>query len=273
MQPEAVLKNLGLTDYEVKAYLALLKLGLATAENISEVGNIPLPRVYDTLEELKNKGFVLISKTRPKRFKPLSVDKALKNLIDVRKSEDDHKLKELEQATKVAIGALINVEKIEIPEEGWDVWSTERRTNITKMLDEQRKMAKKEVLVFSGDMSWIYEISSMVMDLRKRGIEIKAIVSDPKESKDLKQVIKNINAGKKLGIKVKTGYPGVVRGHVIDGKIAAINVVMSKEGLNMPQEGLPGNDFSRKYEMIVSNNPVLVSVFKENFQFWWKTLR
>jgi len=66
---EELLRDFGLTEYEIKAFVTLLKLKVATAEQISEVGNIPLPRVYDTLSELKNKGFVLISKTRPKRFK------------------------------------------------------------------------------------------------------------------------------------------------------------------------------------------------------------
>ena len=272
MQPENLLKSFGLTDYEARAYLTLLKLGMATAENISEAGKIPLPRVYDTLEELKNKGFVLISKARPKKFKPLPIDKALKNLIDIKKNEANNKIEELERTIKTAVETFSKVERIELPQEKWDVWSMEKRTNITKMLDEQKKMAKSEVLAFSGDMSWIHETASIVKDLIKHGVKIRTIVSDPKKSKDSKQVLRNIRAGEKLGIKVKVGYPGITRGHVIDDKVVAINVEISKEGVNVPQHGLPGSDFSRKYEMIVSNNPVLVSSFKENFEFWWKQL-
>jgi len=80
MEDEAILlKEMGLTEYETKSYLTLLKLGIATAEQISEAASIPLPRVYDTLVELQKKGFVLISKGRPKKFKPNPPKKALKN--------------------------------------------------------------------------------------------------------------------------------------------------------------------------------------------------
>ncbi len=273
MQPEAVLKSFGLTDYETRAYLTLLKLGLATAENISEVGNIPLPRVYDTVTELQRKGFVLISKTRPKKFKPLPVDKALKNFIDIQKNDMQYELKKLEDGVKAAVDSLnSDVEKIEVPEGKWDIWAMEKRSNITKILDDQKKIAKKEILVFSGDMSWVREptFNSIVKDLIKKGVKIRTVVSDPKGKIE---VLKNIQRAKQLGIKIKIGYLGLVRGHVIDDKVAAVNIEISKEGLNVPMYGLPGSDYERKYEMVIFNNPVLISAFKENFEFWWQNLK
>ncbi len=72
---KAMLKNLGLTEYEAKAYVTLVKFGTLTAEKISEMGKIPLPRVYDTIAELHKKGFVLVGNTRPKKFKAVEIKK------------------------------------------------------------------------------------------------------------------------------------------------------------------------------------------------------
>ncbi|MBI4257794.1 MAG: TrmB family transcriptional regulator [Thaumarchaeota archaeon] len=46
-----------LSLYETKVYLALLK-GTMSANQVSQASRVPLPRVYDTLRSLEEKGFV-----------------------------------------------------------------------------------------------------------------------------------------------------------------------------------------------------------------------
>jgi sugar-specific transcriptional regulator TrmB len=58
---ERVLKKLrrvGLTEYEAKAYLALLNVHLSTAMQASEKSGVPRTRIYSVLESLKEKGWV-----------------------------------------------------------------------------------------------------------------------------------------------------------------------------------------------------------------------
>ena len=105
-QPETLLRTFGLTEYEVKAYTTLIKLGFATAEQISEAGNIPLPRVYDTLIELQKKGFAFISKTRPKKFKPIDPEKALKTLLEFHRIEHNERLSKLKSTIPNLIKSL-----------------------------------------------------------------------------------------------------------------------------------------------------------------------
>ncbi|MFB6219023.1 MAG: helix-turn-helix domain-containing protein, partial [Halobacteriaceae archaeon] len=45
----ADLGDLGLSEYESRAYRALLRTGPATAEELSEESGVPMGRVYDVL--------------------------------------------------------------------------------------------------------------------------------------------------------------------------------------------------------------------------------
>jgi sugar-specific transcriptional regulator TrmB len=54
---ELLRRPFGLTAYETRAYIALLRNSL-TVSQIAESARIPRPRVYDTLRTLEEKGFV-----------------------------------------------------------------------------------------------------------------------------------------------------------------------------------------------------------------------
>ncbi len=267
---ENLLREFGLTEYEVRAFITLLKLKVATAEQISEVGNIPLPRVYDTLTELKNKGFVLISKTRPKKFKLTSPGEALSNLIKIKRNTFEESAKNLEKNIKEVNKILSEIQTIETPkEELFTIWSTEKRRNIIKNMQDLGESAAKEILIFSGDFSWLAEVASYLRKAIKRGVKVKAIVFDPLDSKEIQ---KNIRLAEKIGISVKKGYTGMLRGQVIDSKSAYIAVKTSNRGTNLIEGGRPGTEGESKYELMVFNDPSLVSAFKENFNFWWNKL-
>ena len=267
MEAENLLREFGLTEYEIKAYMSLLKLGVATADQISNMGNIPLPRVYDTLVELQKKGFVLISKGRPKKFKPIDPKKSLKSLIDLKKKDFEKQIGSLKNDVNKIVKDLDNIQTVNSNQEKYDIWSTEKRSNIGKLLDQQKKMASKEILIFSGDMSWISEIMPIIKQSTKRGVKMRAIVHKPEN----KKWTKNIRMAKKAGINVKIGYTGLMRGHVIDDKTISIAIKQSDTEKNN-MNGEPGSDMLSKYELLTSNNPILVSMFKENFEFWWGKL-
>jgi hypothetical protein len=44
-----ILRELGLTEYETRAYLSLLEKGATTASKVSEHANVPYSKNYDTL--------------------------------------------------------------------------------------------------------------------------------------------------------------------------------------------------------------------------------
>ncbi len=63
------LKRIGLTEYEAKAYLALLNTHLSTATQVSDKSGVPRTRIYNVLESLAQKGWVRIYSGVPLLFK------------------------------------------------------------------------------------------------------------------------------------------------------------------------------------------------------------
>jgi sugar-specific transcriptional regulator TrmB len=63
------LLQLGLTEYEAKAYTALLNTHLCTATQTSEKSGVPRTRIYQVLESLQQKGWVRVYSGVPLLFK------------------------------------------------------------------------------------------------------------------------------------------------------------------------------------------------------------
>ena len=55
---ELKLKDIGLTDYESKVYLALLEIGEGTSGEIINKAGIHTGKIYEILASLKNKGLI-----------------------------------------------------------------------------------------------------------------------------------------------------------------------------------------------------------------------
>jgi len=76
-EAKAVLREIGLTSYETRAYLVLLEKGVMTASKISEQGGVPYSKIYETLNSLVRKGWVRAEGGRPRRYYPKSPSEAL----------------------------------------------------------------------------------------------------------------------------------------------------------------------------------------------------
>ncbi|MDX1612055.1 MAG: helix-turn-helix domain-containing protein, partial [Candidatus Thermoplasmatota archaeon] len=64
------LMTLGLTDYQARAYGALVGMGTATASEIAEAGNIPRSKVYSVLDDLVRDTWASVEAGRPKVYRP-----------------------------------------------------------------------------------------------------------------------------------------------------------------------------------------------------------
>ncbi len=75
------LRNIGLTEYEAKAYVALLGTHMCTATQVSDKSGVPRTKIYVVLESLQQKGWVRIISGVPLLFKavdPLVVFERIK---------------------------------------------------------------------------------------------------------------------------------------------------------------------------------------------------
>ena len=76
-----VLKLLGLTEYESKAYLALVRAGVADAKTIAETSGVPRTRIYDVIHSLERRNLIQeVSSGRPTKYSPLPVEATLDEL-------------------------------------------------------------------------------------------------------------------------------------------------------------------------------------------------
>ena len=63
------LEALGLTGKESRAYLALLRNGVSTAQQVSGLLDVQYPAVYRILQSLQSKGWIEVSRERPNRYR------------------------------------------------------------------------------------------------------------------------------------------------------------------------------------------------------------
>jgi sugar-specific transcriptional regulator TrmB len=57
--------RLGLTEYEARAYVAIVSIGEGGISDISQQSGIPRSRVYDIMDRLATKGFVEVGAMKP----------------------------------------------------------------------------------------------------------------------------------------------------------------------------------------------------------------
>ncbi|QLK24652.1 TrmB family transcriptional regulator [Natrinema zhouii] len=94
------LEELGLTEYESRCLVALVRISKGTAKEISQVADIPRSRVYDTIERLERKGLVSVQQTEPREYKAVSVETACRRLredFDSRINAAENALGQLEE--------------------------------------------------------------------------------------------------------------------------------------------------------------------------------
>lgn len=105
----AVLKDIGLTDNEIKIYLLLLQTGSSTAYDIAKRSGIYRAHVYDKLEQLMDKGLVThvykgskkyFHATHPSKMNQLLEDK--KREIEMQEKQLQAVLPKLEALTKLS---------------------------------------------------------------------------------------------------------------------------------------------------------------------------
>jgi len=90
---------LGLTEYESKCYLAMLRKQSSTASELAKLSGIPRTRVYDVLERLAQSGMCVELLGRERKFQAVPPEVALQRLLDHQKAEFDSKEKLIQTLT------------------------------------------------------------------------------------------------------------------------------------------------------------------------------
>src|SRR5213592_3506170 len=73
------LKDFGLTEYEVKAYVSLVESGVLAASELSRSASIPYSKIYEILGNLERKGWVETEQGRPSKYYPKAPSTAMES--------------------------------------------------------------------------------------------------------------------------------------------------------------------------------------------------
>lgn len=241
-----VLHEIGMTEYETKAYLTLLEHGAMTASEVSDFGIIPYSKVYETLNSLERKGWVEVERGRPSRYFPKAPTEALEaarlRLEDMINSWKHVVINELQPL----------YEKRELLEKP-DIWILRGEFSIMAKLREMLHVSKSELLIaiptFAKD--FVNASLSILSQIKERGVNVKIMVSG-------KWSVKEQNLVEDARIRDNLFGGGVI----VDGKEALLF--------------LGEADIKRSYSgllVIWSNHIGLVKFAREYFQLLWDTAK
>lgn len=94
----ASLRDLGLSEYESRAYQSLLQTGPTTAKELSRTSDVPMGRIYDVLNSLDSQRLVRSqSASRPKKYAAVEPGKALERLLESKEAALANQLDQYEE--------------------------------------------------------------------------------------------------------------------------------------------------------------------------------
>lgn len=129
------LKTLGLSDYEARAYSALVMHDHAEAKELIDFLGISKPSVYESLQKLEDMGLVVIANSKPATYKAISPEIAIKMLMDVHEKAAAESLESLKELEKEKIGST----------EADSLWSIYGKANVEYKVEEILKKATVSV--------------------------------------------------------------------------------------------------------------------------------
>jgi sugar-specific transcriptional regulator TrmB len=85
----AVLAEIGLTQYERQALVALMVRGVADAATLCREGDVPSSKIYRAMEKLAELGLVQIQASRPRLFAALPPDAVVERVSEIARARAD----------------------------------------------------------------------------------------------------------------------------------------------------------------------------------------
>jgi sugar-specific transcriptional regulator TrmB len=234
-----VLREMGLTDYETRAYLALLERGVLTASQISEEANVPYSKVYETLTSLERKGWIEMERGRPGRYYP----KAPSDALATARMQLEEKLKDWERTIFSELQPFF--EKREIREKP-DIWILRGEISTVAKLREMLDNVKSELMVAAPTLPKALVDLVVPFLQRLKTTNVKILFMIPKQNTSW-----NIAELEKIGeVRVRDQMFG--GGVIADGKEAILFLGEEKQTL-----------------VIWSNHIGLIQFAKDYFQYLW----
>lgn len=178
----ASLKELGLSEYEARAYRSLLEAGPTTAKELSNESGVPMGRIYDVLKSIEENALVRTqAASRPKQYVAVEPSTALDRLLAARKRELDERAEQYETAADELVGELSR----EGPAGGTFRSTAVGPTESIELLLELVSASENRILVaLSGEAAAFFDSEEIgtrsldaLVDATERGVEFELLVA------------------------------------------------------------------------------------------------
>jgi sugar-specific transcriptional regulator TrmB len=222
-QVKYILSDMGLNEYQSSALSHLLHLGESKASTLSKASGVPSARIYGVLEELSQKGLIIVKPGRPTLYSPMSPEEVSDALIADTRQEIRRRLTFIESYRDEFLTATK-----EIYLQGGTIKSRPPLLRIVSMgdvsLEETRKLfrsATSKIIILTRAMEYYSNVISELSDALSRNVSISILMrskdsldeSDVKKRNDIvDKICKEL--GNTVEIKVSNEVP--LRGCIID---------------------------------------------------------
>lgn len=181
------MENLGLTGYEIKAYVTLLNEGSLTAQELSNKSKVPYSKIYEVLDKLEEKGWIEADSSRPTKFYPKSPTTAL----EATRLRFENQLKENENLVLNELTSLY--EKTGIKEKP-EIWVIRGVFNIITRIKEVIEKSRDELLIALPSVAEevAKELQPLLRMLYEKGVKIYVLASE-NTSKDIIKALSRVS--------------------------------------------------------------------------------
>lgn len=172
----SALRILGLTEYESRIYLVLVKTGPIKAGELSFFGQVPRTKTYGAIRELERKGLLRIIPGKPELYAPASPSEVLMPLV-TKLNKDVKATEELVHSLTLTFESNKYVKR-EVPKEADEFWELEGRRNIFNKLNQIMTDASKSINYCTSASGLIraYKAHSEILDnVAKKGATVRMV--------------------------------------------------------------------------------------------------
>lgn len=246
---EQLLKQVGFSEKEAKVYLASLALGKDTAFHIAKKAGLKRPTVYLILEELVQKGFISLTKTKKAKLYGSTHPKKILTSIQSKERKFREGLVELESLYNAKLGKprMETFEGIRSVESLYDE------------ITDYARLKGKEVLAF-GTVAFLRTIHKQSYDywlsaIGNKRCHIREILNADKENQPYIHTVKKIgNPHHKIRLITENFQVFKNDNLIYENKVALFSS-------------------QRDFFVIVIESQDLVDSFKAFFELAWKTAK
>jgi sugar-specific transcriptional regulator TrmB len=245
------LQKIGLNEYEARVYSTLSVAGHLKAGNISKESGVPQSKVYWVLDDLIEKQLVEVAEGKPKEYKAVRPEIALKRLLE----EKEKSINSMKSGLKEVSGFL---QPIKTGEAMSGVWTIHGR-NWVEFFNKACEMierGKKYVYGVTRDYSRSAKLSEIVEAASRRGVKVRVIGMQRINEENYLKAKWYVEHGVELRILESNLHPRIV---LVDGK----EVLLRLDHEHTRKEGFP-------FSSIWSEDPSLVKVFDTYVKNLWE---